>query len=372
MSVRIISWDVGVIHLAYCVLELKDSQITIIDWNEINLVEHDRMQFECKGMTKRNKICGKKASYYVKTNTGEKTGYCKTHLSQYTESDDMVDVSAMFKEVEESPDSGICNTCTYLKKNGSLCGKKAKYMHLGKKKAYYCNTHYKSQLNKKIKEYSPHPIKNLIIKKYPTSQLQINLVNKLDKLIKHFALLGVTEVVIENQPSMLNPKMKSLANTLFDYFLIRGYTDQTNGFKIQMIKLMSPSNKLKVDADNTLKVLKGKGKGKNKYKLTKELGLQYTRQLLADSPDELDFLNSFTKKDDLCDAYLQGRYYLEFHRKNNIVFDRNIKKSLTESNDDHKPKPKDGHKHESRKNVNKKPRKRSSSKTAKNSNVIVI
>src|ERR1044071_9145395 len=141
MSLRIISWDVGVIHLAYCVLELKDSKVTIIDWNEINLVEHDRMEFECKGMTKNKKMCGKKASYYVKTNTGEKTGYCKTHLSQYTESDDMVDVSAMFKEVDGSPDSGICNTCIYLQKSGSLCGKKAKYVHLGKKKEYYCNTH---------------------------------------------------------------------------------------------------------------------------------------------------------------------------------------------------------------------------------------
>ena len=33
--------------------------------------------------------------------------------------------------------------------------------------------HYKSELSKKIKEFSPQLIKNSIVKKYPTSQLQL-------------------------------------------------------------------------------------------------------------------------------------------------------------------------------------------------------
>lgn len=319
MSIRIISWDVGVIHLAYCVLEFNadTTQVEILDWDEINLIEDDRLELECCGRMKNDSICCKKASYYMILKTGDLAAYCKTHLAQYVDHESVADPMSFFTETTKS------RTCDFVQRSGSACGKKAAWKSHDKK--HYCQTHYKSALNKAVKTYSVHPIKNTVVKKYPTSQLQINLVNTLDKFMPKFASLNITEVVIENQPSLKNPKMKAIASTLFDWFLIRGYTDR--GLNIDLIKLMCPSNKLKVDENNTLKVLKKNLDGGKKYKLTKELGIKYTKQLLEDRPDQLEYLGTFKKIDDLCDAYLQGRYYLEFYRpKNDIKFDNSTVK----------------------------------------------
>ena len=34
---KVLSWDVGIINLAYCMIEYKDDEWTIIDWGKINL-----------------------------------------------------------------------------------------------------------------------------------------------------------------------------------------------------------------------------------------------------------------------------------------------------------------------------------------------
>ena len=376
----IISWDVGIIHLAYCILEsridakTKKMVVNIIDWGEINLLEDERIKLECCGKLKAKKnqkphTCGKNAMYYI--NIGSKSyGYCKTHLVQHNEIWSQKNTEMLFRETKEKTK----HTCCYMKNNGTQCGKTTKYVYTChdniksdadinseskstsasaaasssdsdsdldiidgivdseksgelvvsniSKKKYYCTAHYKSELNKKIKELSPQLIKNLIVKKYPIMKLQILLINKLDKLQEHFTKLGVEEVVIENQPSLKNPKMKTIANTLFVYFLMKGYIYKDNGMDIRNVNLMSPSNKLKIDESNTMQVLK-KNK-KQKYKMTKALGIQYTKRALKNDPVNLEYLETFKKQDDICDAYLQGRYYLEFKR--NVC---NKKKSST-------------------------------------------
>lgn len=295
----IISWDVGIIHLAYCVLKYENDKIEIIDWDDLNLIEDDIIKIECCGKNKKGKICNKNASYYIKYKN-DTYGYCKSHLKQSEEYWTKEKVINLFKEVNE-------NTCCYEKKN--KCKTKAKYVL--NKNIYYCSQHYKMILKNMIKESSPQLIKNMISRKYDTSKLQLNLINKLDKLIKHFAKLNIEQVIIENQPSQKNPKMKSIANTLFDYFMIRGYVDKIHGINIKLVKFICPSNKLKVNNDNTIEVFKNNKDKKQKYKLTKELGIIYTKKLLENDPLQLEYLNLFKKKDDLCDSFLQGCYYLK-------------------------------------------------------------
>ncbi|BCS83090.1 hypothetical protein QLL95_gp1033 [Cotonvirus japonicus] len=311
----IISWDVGVIYLAYCVLEYIINEnsgkvsVKIIDWNVINLIDGDRLILKCCGKKKKDGSCDKNASFCLKTGDDKIYGFCKTHLVQYHEYWSEKETIKLFDK------SSKPNKCDYVKKNGECCGKKTGYIYQNDTdKIYYCTSHYKSQLGKKIKEYSPQPIRNMIVKKYPTSQLQLNLIKKLDDLSKHFAKLNIEEVIIENQPSQKNPKMKSIANTLFDYFLIRGYIDKIHKMDIKLVKFMCPSNKLKVNNNNTLEVFKANKDSKKKYKLTKKLGIQYTKQLLCNNKEQLEYLSLYDKEDDLCDAYLQGRYYLEFIR----------------------------------------------------------
>lgn len=310
----IISWDVGIIHLAYCVLEYtfdestKTSNVEILDWDEINLIEDDRIKFDCCGTMKNGTSCGKNATYCLTIN-GESRGYCKTHLAQHEEHWSVKKTRQLFRQLKP----GHTRTCTHLKNTGECCGKKCKYVyqHNGEK-IYYCPPHFKSALAKKIKELSPILIKNLMVKKYPTAELQLNLIKKLDLLAEHFSILGISEVIIENQPSQKNPKMKSIANTLFDYFLIRGTIDKVHGMDIKLVRFICPSNKLKVNNNNTIEVFKANKDKSKKYKLTKALGIQYTRQLI--DKDQLLYMELYKKKDDICDAYLQGRYYLEFIR----------------------------------------------------------
>lgn len=322
----IISWDVGIIHLAYCILkyqydELKGQpNIEILDWDEINLIEDDRIKITCCGVLKSKKNeplkeCGKNATYLLNVDD-KKYGFCKTHLKQHANYWTVDNTKKLFKEKITK------HQCDYTKKNGSKCGKKTKYIYTNKDESeYYCTTHYKSVLHKKLKDYAPQLIKNLIVKEYPTSQLQLNLINRLDKLSEHFAKLGIEEVVIENQPAKKHPKMKSIANTLFDYFLIRGYIDKKQ-LNVNLVRFICPSNKLKVDQNNTLKVFKANKDDKKKYKLTKALGIQYTTRLLKNDNLQLEYLDLYEKQDDICDAYLQGRYYLQFIRNKK---DMNVK-----------------------------------------------
>jgi hypothetical protein len=333
----IISWDVGVIHLAYCILsythneDTDKTKIKLLDWDTINLIEDDRLNLICTGIMKKKSddmMCGKKASYYI-TVDGEHKGFCKMHLKQSADHWSEFDTRNLFSDCDTKIKDPRCD---FIPRSGKKCDKCAKFTYTDQNdNINYCTVHYKSELAKKIKELGPQQISNTIVKKYPTAQLQINLIKKLDLLAEHFSSLGVEEVVIENQPAMKNPKMKSISNTLFDYFLIRGYVDKHKDLNINLVRSICPSNKLKVSNDNTIEVFKNnkKTKEKSKYKLTKELGIQYTRQLLSKTPDALEYLDMYKKKDDLCDAYLQGRYYLEFIR--NKTNTKKPKKRITKN-----------------------------------------
>ena len=353
----IISWDVGIIHLAYCVLEYlidktnDEPIVKILDWDEINLVEDDRIKLNCCGKLKVKKgqcktVCNKNATYYLNIN-GKYIGFCKTHLEQHKIYWSQENTKKLFRLANGN------HTCTFMKRDNSMCNKKCKYAfkHTDATQ-YFCTSHYKSELSKKIKELGPQTIKNLMIKNYPTANLQLTLVRKLDKLAKHFAKLGIEEVIIENQPSMKNPKMKAIASTLFDYFVIRGYVDKIHQMNIQLVRFMCPSNKLKVNEDNTIEVFRANKDKTKKYKLTKALGIQYTKQLLKNDPVQLEYLDLYKKQDDVCDAYLQGRYYLEFIKNKkitNVPKKTKINKSGSKTNN----KLKNKLKKKSKNNINK-------------------
>jgi len=105
----IISWDVGVIHLAYCILECsckgEEVDIEILDWDEINLIEDERIKLECCGELKAKKgvspnPCGKNATYYLNLDN-KNFGFCKTHLSQHNNYWSTTDTKKLFKEVKK-------------------------------------------------------------------------------------------------------------------------------------------------------------------------------------------------------------------------------------------------------------------------------
>lgn len=403
----ICSWDVGITHLAYCIMEYKpDSEIKfpIYGWKNINLI--NKTPLICNQPLKNKNIFCQKNAKYVVTINNNKIGYCGSHKKNYINNIDNNNCNTFFINTDKD------KLCCFIKNNIN-CSKKPTYYRIDKNKIYYCSIHKKkydldigdnkyklikgSKFDKQVKctynnclknainynEFDKNEIlcnvhKKIVEKNTKTTFNLIQITNKcnIDKCLKNAIyynelnnnfyctqhknslllkekdetvlqlvkknkankvsidyilkqliikldeipeLLKVDKVIIENQPSLKNPKMKTVSTALYTYFLIRGIIDKekTNS-KIQEINFISPSNKLKVDQNNTLKVL-SKTDNDKKYKLTKSLGIKYCKQLIKNDNNSIKLLEELTKKDkpdDLCDAMLQGAYYLSIKSNN--------------------------------------------------------
>jgi len=232
---KILSWDVGIYNLSYCILEKDESKITILDWDIVNLVDNEDM----KNNIKKN-------------------------------------INILFE----------------------------------------------------------------------------NIPRKLHELPQ---LLNVDLVVIENQPSLKNPKMKSIQMILYSYFIILGKIigngDNSSSY-IDKIEFCSASNKLKVydgpeiiltkkvsnkkgvteviqevvqekeelnleqeeqQKEEIIKITEPKKKASSvKYADKKKYAILHAQYFLKDQEEKyLDFFNKHKKKDDLADSFLQGLYWFK-------------------------------------------------------------
>jgi hypothetical protein len=281
----ILSFDVGIINLAYCLFtKNNDNKYDILDWNIINLT--DREFTKCQ--------CGLKASFTYNNNF-----YCKVHSKKC---EPLKSYEELFKSC-----SNINNKCEHLIKD-SMCGKKASFDLSG---CHFCTTHSKTKYKSLQTLYKIKPYKNKAVSSLDFDETRLKLLQKLDEKKD---LWKANIVLIENQPSMVNPVMKSISNALYDHYLIRGIIDkESTKSNITKVKFMSPSNKLKlVDEGETKKITILKGTDESKaYKLTKALSVKYTKELITHLPIWLEFLNNQKKQDDLADSFLQGCYYYE-------------------------------------------------------------
>ena len=137
------------------------------------------------------------------------------------------------------------------------------------------------------------------VKKPTIHYLTKNIIKLFDE---NHLFLECNKVVIENQPCMKNPVMKSIQIIVYSYFAIRGMTDNKTTSEIV---LMSASNKMKVYDGPPIELTV-----KSKYTRNKKLAILHTQYILKDL-DKLEFFNTHKKKDDLADAYLQGLFYLK-------------------------------------------------------------
>jgi hypothetical protein len=391
MIKRICSWDVGIKNLAYCVIEQKDNKCSIIRWDIVNLIED--MKSVCKEHLNNGKICGKNATFSGNIN-GNNINYCGTHKKNYKPLEDG------WEDTMFIPAKGFNDGCSYiLPKKQSKCGKKIN-CHNNTDQSYYCTIHKNLLINQMKKNNSLKKIKKIKCNALDIQILGENMYKKLDKIKE---LTTVTDVYIENQPSLKNPTMKTVSSLLFGYFVARGIIDKDKTKSdIKLIKFISPSNKIKVDSDKVnkllglinkdgkvfktveiivdslindkifsidlsqiskeklvyfiieylinkkevlkslksydwLKLLKLKilnikllnlqketktkksdieiflkaiEKHQKNYIITKTLAIDYTKFLLKDDEENVNKLNNYKKKDDLCDAFLQGYYLL--------------------------------------------------------------
>jgi hypothetical protein len=124
-------------------------------------------------------------------------------------------------------------------------------------------------------------------------------------------------VLLENQPVLKNPVMKSVQMLIYGFFLYQ----KTNLIKnIKLIKLINASNKLKIGLllNNEFKELKKIIDNKDyntklKYSINKKKAIDYTLLYLdyIKLNNYKEFFNLHKKKDDLADSFLQSIYYIE-------------------------------------------------------------
>ena len=298
---RIISIDVGIKNLAYCILEGYADNYKIIQWDVINLCGSEQV-CNCvlktkvqKGGKKKDKVipidnkvslCNKKASF-LKTVEHTTHFFCQPHakISDYI-----------------LPNKSLKNLKSW-KRDALLA-------YVQEQGVVYDTTDKKDTLIKNISDYVKakvlEPISNVSANDLTLIQMGIKLVKEFDKVLD---LAHIDQIVIENQISPIANRMKTLQGMIAQYFIMREKT---------AIAFISSANKLKVFSKGPGPNVMGPSvagpsvTGPNNYGERKKEGVKIVKDLLTTGVNvhwQEIFLNH-KKKDDMADAFLQGAWFL--------------------------------------------------------------
>ena len=275
---RIISIDVGIKNLAYCILENMDTdcQYNIIKWDVINLCSDIRL-CNCNKTRKTTEKCTKPAFYSLRKE--DSTIYlCKIHAKQ-----------SVYKI--PSDDTNI---------------KKINKMKIGELKSYmdshgivYTIDDTKPEILLKIKTYLAGCLL-VVVKKESANDM--NMVPMGERLFAAFNaainLEGIDHICIENQIGPIANRMKSLQGMISMYFIMRGKINISSISATNKLKLFNSIDKLDSQADR------------------KKAGIEMVYKILEKNENKqwMETFRSHKKKDDMADSLLQGLWYL----KNNV------------------------------------------------------
>tara|TARA_B100002051_G_C16690601_1_gene615270 strand:- start:419 stop:1072 length:654 start_codon:yes stop_codon:yes gene_type:complete len=171
------------------------------------------------------------------------------------------------------------------------CEKQATYIVKNDHKVKHCCTTHSKKFKDKKKMNTNHDL-------FLLSKICVNNLKKLD-------LSTVKTVLIENQPALKNPVMKSIQMIIYTFFVIEGVMNDQSS--IEKIHMVNARNKLKVYQGPKIECNK-----KGKYAQNKYLSVEYTKIMIINQQEIFKKLfDSSKKKDDLADAYLQGIYWIE-------------------------------------------------------------
>ncbi len=295
--VKVLGFDVGIKNLAYCIVEKVDDKFQIQSdhskcWNIINLTEQDKLVCAgtAGGITCTNPI----------TQTSEIDGvkyyFCTKHK--------LFNKALLEAKPLNFPECEDGSKCSHA----ASCKTKSKFMWGGNA---ICSKHKEMIERNETKARTLTKYKTFV-KDFTIHDLKLALLTKLDTYKDLF--LKVDVVCIENQPTFKNPTMKAISDVLYTWFMIRGLVEKDlTGSTISKITFFAPSSKLKIEGktDDINEQIEEAAKSGSKYKKTKELGITNCLEFIKWNQEYVDHLNTFKKKDDLCDAFLHGVHYIQ-------------------------------------------------------------
>jgi hypothetical protein len=331
---RVLSFDVGIKNLAYCIIDFLDDDFKIIDWGVINLADN---RSKCEHITynkskKTEKNCEMVAKYkYIDLNNKE-VCYCNRHIKNIKIETETIKIKNKFDSKKNKDKVCDYNKC---KKNaeydikiidGCYCEKHMIKMCRDKKYICeekkcnnfvtsiiydnnkkpvigWCDDHCNDKYMKGLEKY-----KKRRIKKISSDCNKIKLDVLCESMYKKFndnkLMLDVNEVLIENQPTRINPNMKTISTFIYSYFVNEGRIKKKEN-KIKNIKFCAPSKKITVGGTKITDEVNNTSKEKT-YKATKQIAVKICKSMIEHEKNYLDIFNKYKKKDDLADAFLQA------------------------------------------------------------------
>lgn len=359
----IVSFDIGIKNLAYCVFSVRDDTktvsesgqkpfsesgqkpfcassrpipvestepFTIRDWGIINLIEQDVVEKpKCNCRNAKGSVCGKSASYSFgeEPSAPNETLYCLVHAKS----------SGKLLPTKELSSAALKKL--KVDELGELCIKHGIQVLTNDKKA--------DILAKVVAHFAARTLTPLIATKSKNAN-QIHLV-EIGKRIKTqfdhvFSKYYLTHVILENQISPIAGRMNTIQGMVSQYFIMRDRTDQLaidfissagklKGFVPDTLAKPTTRNEEPTKSvatrieDPTTRPNEGLTKSpENTYKTHKRDGIAFCNQFIAANPGLATFrhiIDASTKKDDLADSFLQGIYFMR--RENIINYSENLK-----------------------------------------------
>ena len=278
---KILSIDVGIKNLAFCLFEKLDlndnnnntnnnNEFTIKKWDTVNISEQET--HNCIAVDKNGIICNKPSKF----TKGENQCFCLKHAKK-----------SSFK----IPNADLKSSFINKQKIQKL------YEIADKYKIIYDKKNKKADIIAMINDY----IKQNYFQEVQTKKASdVDLYNIGKNIKTHFDKLFSEEVcidyvIIENQIGPLAIRMKTIQGMLVQYFVM-------SPVEVKHVEFISASNKLK-DCDI---------KDKSKYSDRKKLGIAKCLETISANSnyfDKIDYFNVHKKKDDLADSFLQGLWF---------------------------------------------------------------
>lgn len=311
MSKTIISFDIGIKNLAYCIFVIDPAQKTsILKWNIVNLTQTDSQPKQgspiCTCMKAGKKkapdtVCGKKGAFT--DSTGE-TVFCTVHSKTCTNK--IIPCKEMSMSTIKS--LKLDDLKTFCKTHSIAFAE-------SDKKPDIC-----AKAETAIKARTLVPIKPV---KKNANHVHLVEIGKQIRIQMNEILNGITVdiVILENQISPIAGRMNTIQGMLAQYFIMRPDISL-----IPKIEFISSSGKLKdykgskdpKEPSSTDEKTKGPSDPAvpigTSYKDHKRDGIAFCRDFMTKNEGlrtHQNVLETSTKKDDLADCFLQGIYYLK-------------------------------------------------------------
>jgi hypothetical protein len=269
---KVLSIDVGIKNLAFCLFEKKSDSdnFCITKWDTINISEQETLS--CGIID-----CDKPAKFKK-----DNSCYCLKHSKKQP---------LQIPSAEQKP--AFINKQKIQKLYEIADAHKITYHHKCKK------ADLAILINNYIKDHYFESIEAVRAADVDLFNIGLNIKTHFNKIFENE--IKIDYVIIENQISPIATRMKTIQGMIVQYFVM-------TGLQVDHIEFISAANKLKDCAPSE----------KSKYSDRKKLGIAKCLETITNDyrfSEHVDYFNKHKKKDDLADSFLQGIYFIHLLKK---------------------------------------------------------